>query len=534
MVRGGLPPRRFITGLRLRRKGLSRVNSTSSQALTRRRRVLVLIVMCAALAAVVSAVSSLNVALPDIARKLDASSSDLQWIVDAYAMVFAGLLLLSGSIGDRLGRRPVLLAGLVVFAGAAAAATFVESPGSLILARSVMGVGAAAIMPSTLAIITNVFPDDERDRAVAIWAGVAGGSALLGLLVSGLLLEWFSWPSVFAFSSVLGIGALAVSVIVAPNSTADETGLDLVGGLGSVLALSTLVYGIIEAPERGWTDALTLTSLLGAAVLIAAFVLWELRVEHPLLDPRLFRLRGFAAGTVSMTVQFFTFFGFVFVMLQYLQFVLDYSPLVAGLALSPMAVAMVGLSPQVPRFVNKWGAGPVGALGLAAMAGGFATLASLSTGSGYWHILAGLIPLGVGLALATTPATTAIVSSLPASKQGVASAVNDAAREVGGALGIAVLGSVLSDQYRSAIASAAQGLSPEIAARASEGLPAALAIGKQLGPGGATFVADAQMGFVDGLGLAMYVAAGCALAAAVFVLIRAPRKTETAAEPRTQ
>ncbi len=492
-------------------------------SLTRRRRILVLIVMCAALGAVVSAVSSLNVALPGIARDLQATSSELQWIVDAYAMVFAGLLLLSGAIGDRLGRRPILLGGLALFAVAAAAATFVDSPGGLIAARSVMGIGAAAIMPSTLAIITNVFPADERDRAVAIWAGVAGGSALLGLLVSGLLLEWFAWPSVFAFSSAFGFAALVASVAIAPNSTADETGLDIVGGVVSVLALSTLVYGIIEAPERGWLDALTLASLLGAAVLIVAFVLWELRVERPLLEPRLFRLAGFAAGTTSMTLQFFTFFGFVFVTLQYLQFVLDYSPLAAGLALSPMAVVMVGLSPQVPRLVGRWGSGPVGAVGLAAMAAGFATLAFLSVDSSYWHIFAGLIPLGVGLALATAPATTAIVSSLPASKQGVASAVNDAAREVGGALGIAVLGSVLSGQYRSAIARGSEGLSPEIAERAKEGLPAALGIAQQIGPRGAAYAMDARTGFVDGLGLAMYVAAACAIAAAVFVFIRTPR-----------
>jgi EmrB/QacA subfamily drug resistance transporter len=458
-----------------------------------RQRGLVLAAMCVALATVVSAVSSLNVALPDVAGDLHASQTQLQWIVDAYAVVFSGLLLLAGALGDRLGRRPMLLGGLALFAVAAGAGMLVDSPGALIAIRAVMGLAAAAIMPATLSIVTSVFPEGERDRAVSIWAGVAGASALLGLLVSGALLEAFSWASVFGFSAVLGLVALAASARLAPNSRQERAALDVVGGVLSALGLSALVFAIIEGPERGWTGALTLAAFASAAVLIAAFVAWELRREEPLLDPRLFRRRGFEAGTLSITVQFFAFFGFIFVILQYVQLVLGYSPLGAGAALTPIALLMMGLSPRVPRLVGRFGAGRVGPAGLLSMAAGFAILSTAGIGTGYPLLLAGLVLLGAGAALATTPATTAIVASLSATKQGVASAMNDLSREVGGALGIAVLGSALVDRYRAGAAHAATHM-------------------------------QLQAAFVDGLGLAMTIAAAAVAVAAVVVFWRAPRQ----------
>ncbi len=447
---------------------------------------LVLASMCLALATVVSAVTSLNVALPDLARELGATQTQLQWIVDSYAVVFAGLLLFAGALGDRVGRRPVLLAGLAIFAASAGAALAVDSPGGLIAVRALMGLGAAAIMPSTLSIITSSFPAEARDRAVSIWAGVAGGSALLGLLVSGLLLEAFSWNSVFAFSAVLGLITLGAASRIAPDSKVDRARLDIAGGSLSALALSSLVFAIIEGPERGWTDPLTLAAFGASVALGGLFVAWELRREQPLLDPRLFRLRGFGTGSASVAAQFFAFFGFIFVVLQYVQLVLGYSPLQAGLALAPMALLMVTLSPRVPRLVDRFGPARLGALGLASMAVGFAVFSTAGVDSSYALLLAGLVLLGIGQALATTPATTAIVSSLPASKQGVASAVNDAAREVGGALGIAVLGSALASRYTAG--------TPDPA------------------------------GFVDGFGLAMTIAAGTVAAAAAFVLWRAPAR----------
>jgi EmrB/QacA subfamily drug resistance transporter len=497
-------------------------------AASRRELRLVLAAMCLALATVVSAVSSLNVALPDLARDLHATSTQLQWIVDAYAVVFAGLLLLSGAIGDRVGRKPVLLAGLLVFALAAASVLAVDSPGGLIAVRAAMGLGAAAIMPSTLSIITNAFPDEERERAVSIWAGVAGGSALLGLLVSGALLEAFAWDSIFAFSAVLGAVAFLAAARVAPNSRAARGRLDAGGGVLSALALSTLVFAIIEGPARGWADAVTVGAFAAAAALGVAFVGWELRREEPLLDPRLFRLGGFAAGTASIAAQFFAFFGFVFVVLQYVQFVLGYSPLVAGLALAPMAVLMMGLSPRVPRLLDRFGPARVGALGLVSMAVGFVVFSRGGTGSTYWLILAGLLPLGMGAALATTPATAAIVASLPAAKQGVASAVNDAAREVGGALGIAVLGSALTGRYQAGVPDHVAGVPAQLSSAAHEALPAALGAAEHLGPAGAELAGRAQAAFVDGMGLAMTIGAIAVALAAGFVFHRAPKAVKMA------
>jgi EmrB/QacA subfamily drug resistance transporter len=482
----------------------------------------VLAVMCLALATVVSAVSSLNVALPDLARETRASLTELQWIVDAYALAFAGLLLPAGALGDRIGRRRVLVAGLGVFGAASAVAMTIDDPGALIFLRAVMGAGAALIMPATLATITTVFPPAERDRAVAVWAGVAGGGAVLGLLTAGALLEGFDWSSIFALNVVLAVLALAGTLAVVPGTVApDRPALDPVGALLSAAGLAVLVYGVIEGPRLGWTDPLVLGGIVSGVALLAAFVLWELRRRRPLLDPRLFALRGFGAGSLSITVQFFAFFGFVFVILQELQLVVGYSPLEAGLALLPMAFMLIALSPRVPRLVQRLGVRVVGPAGLAIAAAGFVWLSQAGTDPGYGYLAAGLAILGLGLALATTPATTAIVSALPPAKQGVASAVNDTAREVGGALGIAVLGSVLNDAYRSGLAGATAGVPPELADRARESLGAALAIADRI-PGGQALAVRAQEAFADGLQAALLVGAGALLAAAVAVALRAP------------
>jgi EmrB/QacA subfamily drug resistance transporter len=443
----------------------------------------ILVMMCFALATVVSAVSSLNVALPDLARDTGASPTELQWIVDAYALVFAGLLLPAGALGDRLGRRRVLLAGLGIFGIAAAVATTVDEPSTLIAVRAVMGLGAALIMPTTLSIITANFPPGERDRAVGAWAGVAGGSALLGLLVSGSVLELASWPWVFGLSVVLAAVAFAGSLRVVPARDVHEPkALDPVGGALSAIALSALVWAFIEGPQRGWGDSLVVGGFVGAVVLGVAFVAWELRRREPMLDPRLFKLRGFTSGSLSIFVQFFAAFGLIFVLLQFLQLVLGYSPLEAGAALAPMAVVMIAVAPRVPRLVERVGVRPVGPTGLAFMAIGLVVLSTMDAGSSYWHLLAGGLVLGLGMALAAPPATTAIVESLPDEKQGVASAVNDAAREVGGALGIAVLGSVLADH----VGRLGPGMNPDSFV---DGFSAALVVGAAVLATGALIVA---------------------------------------------
>jgi EmrB/QacA subfamily drug resistance transporter len=401
--------------------------------------------MLLSLMLVVSAVASLNVALPEIARDTGASQSELQWIVDAYALVFAALLLPAGAIGDRFGRRALLAVGLGIYG----AASFASTAGQLIGLRAVMGVGAAFIMPVTLSVVTTVFPPEERGKAVGTWVGVAAGGAVIGLVASGVLLEFFAWQAIFALNVVLATVALVGTIAFVPSTReSNPVRLDPVGVLLSVSGLGALVGGIIEGPERGWGDALTIGAL-GAGILgLVLFVIWELRRSELMLDPRNFLRRGFGAGSASLTVQFFAMFGFLFLALPYLQLVQGFSPLQAAGALLPMAVVVMPLSRVAPALTARTGVRVTGAAGLTLMAIGFVILATLAPGSSYWQFLVGLLPFGAGVALAGAPATTAIVASLPREKQGVASAVNDVSRELGGALGIAVLGSLQNTQYR--------------------------------------------------------------------------------------
>src|SRR5262245_14474029 len=356
----------------------------------RQRRKAVLRVMCLALMMVVAAVASLNMALPGIARDTGATQTQLQWIVDAYALAFAALLLPAGALGDRIGRRPVLLFGLGLYGGASLIALFAHSATQLIALRVLMGIGAAFVMPVTLSVITTVFPPEERGKAVGTWVGVAAGGGVLGLLTSGVLLEWLSWPSVFALNVVLATLALLGTIAVVPATReAVAPRLDPVGTLLSVGALGALVYGIIEAPERGWTAPVTLATIGGAIIGVVAFVAWELRRTSPMLDPRNFLRRGFGAGSLSITVQFFATFGFLFLALPYLQLVQGLSPLRAAAALLPMALVVIPLSRVAPRIAARVGVRVAGAAGLASMAVGFTVFATLDVGSSYWHFLLG-------------------------------------------------------------------------------------------------------------------------------------------------
>jgi EmrB/QacA subfamily drug resistance transporter len=502
----------------------------SHESLTPRDRRAVLRVMCLALMMVVSAVASLNVALPEIARDTGASQTDLQWIVDAYALAFAALLLPAGALGDRFGRKPVLLAGLATFGGASVLAMFADSAGQLVALRAVMGVAAAFVMPVTLSVITTVFPPEERGKAVGTWVGVAAGGAVLGLLTSGLLLEWLSWPAIFGLNVVLATLALAGTLAVVP-ATRDQRPprLDPVGTLLSVTGLFALVFGVIEGPERGWGDALTLASLTVAAAALTLFVVWELRREDPMLDPRHFLRRGFGAGSLSITVQFFAAFGFLFLALPFLQLVMGLSPLEASAALLPMAAVVIPLSRVAPAIAARTGVRVAGATGLGLMGTGLAILSTLEADASYWHFLAGLLPFGAGMALAGAPATTAIVASLPRAKQGVASAVNDVARELGGALGIAVLGSLFNDAYRSELAQWTTGLPAAAAEHATGSLAAAEQVGARLGTSGDALVAHAESAFMSGLTLALLVGAVVLALGAVFVALRAPGRAESRA-----
>jgi EmrB/QacA subfamily drug resistance transporter len=484
--------------------------------------------MCLALMMVVAGVASLNVALPGIARDTGASQTQLQWIVDAYAIVFAALLLPAGAIGDRFGRKPLLALGLALFGTVSFAALFVHSAGMLIALRAGMGVAAALIMPVTLSVITTIFPPEERGKAVGTWVGVAAGGAVIGLLGSGLLLHFFSWSSIFALNVVLAALALAGTLLVVPATRESRPPrLDPVGTLLSVTGLAALVFGTIEGPEHGWGSALTLTAIIGGFAGVALFVWWELRREEPMLDPRNFLRRGFGAGSLSIAVQFFAAFGFLFLALPYLQLVLGYSPLRAAGALLPMALVVIPLSRFAPKIAAHVGVRITGPIGLGLMATGFLVFSTLGTGSSYWHFLAGLLPFGAGMALSGSPATTAIVASLPREKQGVASAMNDVSRELGGALGIAVLGSVLNSAYRSAVEPHTAALPAALAGKARDSLGAAQAIGQRLGAH--DLVAQANTAFVHGVSVALLAGAATLLAGAFFVALRAPGRAESEA-----
>ncbi|MFA5883620.1 MAG: MFS transporter [Acidimicrobiia bacterium] len=487
------------------------------------RRRAVLAAMCLALVLVVAGVSMLSVSLPTMATALGASQSAQQWIIDAYALALAALLLPAGALGDRFGRRRALIVGIVLFGGASLLSAWSDTPSQLIGWRALAGVGAALIMPGTLSTITSVFPPDQRARAVGIWAGFAGAGGVIGLVVAGGLLEVFWWGSIFVFTAVLALVALVAIVLAVPDTSDPEHAvLDPPGAVLSVLGVGGLVLGIIEGPARGWTAPVTLAGLVVGVVSLVAFVLWELHTPRPLLDPRLFRLHGFATGSAALFLLFFAMFGFFFITLQFLQLILGYGTLLSAVALLPIAVVMLPLSTVAATLSERYGMRTVSATGLLLAAGGFAILATLGVDSGYVHLLVGFMLIGCGFALAMSPATNAIVASLPRAKQGVASAVNDTAREMGAALGVAVLGSAFNEGYVRDIKSATGGLPPALADTARDAPAGALAAAGQLGDAGAALTDAAKHAFIVGSRWAMVIGAVLLLVGAVYVRLRAP------------
>ncbi len=495
--------------------------------LSKQRTRLVLPVVGLSLMAVISAVSGLNVALPDMARQTGASQTQLTWIVDAYTVVFAGLLFFAGALGDRYGRRRLLLVGLGLFGVGAALGLATNDPVQLIVVRAFMGIGAAAIMPTTLSIITTSFPEEERPRAIGVWVGIAGGGAVLGLVASALLLEWFPWESFFALNVGLAVIAAVGVYAVVPNSTdEDPPALDVVGGLLSLATIASLIFGIIEAPDRGWTDPVTLAVFGLGLVSGVLFVAWELRIPNPLLDPRLFLVRRFSAGSLTIAVQFFASFGFFFIVLQYLQFVTGRTALEAAVAMLPLPFVLIPTARNAPLIARRFGFRRVAPLGLLMTAVGFFLLSRLAIDTPYWFFVIGILVFGAGMGLAGTPATTVVTGALPMSKQGVASAMNDAAREVGSAFGIAILGAVLNQSYRAAMAPSVAGLPPAVADRvlssvAFTGSPAV----QQLGAAGQVLVDHAREAFVGGVSDAVFV--GClvlGVAAVLVFVIAGPEK----------
>src|SRR4051794_32761221 len=392
-----------------------------------------------------------NVALPSLVRELHASTSELQWIVDAYSLVFAALLLAAGSTSDRFGRKGMLLAGLAVFGLASVAGGLTNTPGQLIVARCVMGLGAAMVFPATLSMISNVFVERaERARAIGLWGASAGVAIALGPIVGGWLLEHFSWTSIFfAMAPVAALAAVLVARTVPTSRDPHAPKADRPGLVLSTAAMALLIYTIIEAPDHGWSSARSVSGFVLAAVLLGAFVAWERRTPEPLLDIGLFRNLRFTAASGSITIAFFALAGFIFLITQYFQFFKGYSPLSTGVHMLPVAASVGVMSVLGTRLAVRFGTKLVVATGLTFLAGFFAWVSTASSSTSYLVIAAQMILGGSGMGLTSAPATEAIMGVVPRAKAGVGSAVNDATRLLGATLGVAVIGSVYASLYAS-------------------------------------------------------------------------------------
>jgi EmrB/QacA subfamily drug resistance transporter len=505
-------------------------------AAVHRRRWWTLAVLNVSLLLIVMDNTILNVALPTLARDLDASGSQLQWIVDSYVLVFAGLLLCAGALGDRFGRRGALSAGLVVFGAGSAAAMFAGSADMLIAARAVMGIGGALIMPATLSILTNVFTDPkERAKAIGLWATVGGLAVAIGPIAGGWLLEHFSWSAVFAVNIPLVAVALIAGRRLVPTSRDPHTPpLDIPGAIGSIVGLGSLVWAIIAAGEHGWTATGPLTGFAVAAVTLTAFVAWERHTAHPMLDMAFFRNRRFSAASIGVMLGYFAMFGAMFLLTQLLQFVLGYSPLEAGVRILPFALTMAVFATVSAKLVELVGTKLVVATGMGLVAGGLLWAASVGAGGTYGDYLPAMIVMGTGIALTWAPTTESIMGSLPPAKAGIGSAVNDTVREVGGALGVAVLGSVLASQYGSTIEPATEGLPASAAHTAGDSLGGAMVAAQHVGgQAGAALGDAARTAWVHGFGVAMTVAAAVAAAGATVAAIWLPARAAPADLPAT-
>jgi EmrB/QacA subfamily drug resistance transporter len=495
------------------------------------RRWTVLAIMVLSLVIVVAGNTSLNVAIPTLVREIGATNTQLQWMVDSYALAFAGLLLPAGALGDRFGRKGALQFGLVVFGVAAFLSTMATTPNHLIATRALGGLGAAFIMPATLSILTAVFPPHERGRAIAVWAGFAGAGGALGNVMSGWLLEHFWWGSVFFVNIPIVVGALVLGGLLVPSSKdTTATPLDPVGSILSTVGLGAALFGIIEGPARGWTDPFTMVGFGVGLVALVAFVVWELRTPHPMLPITFFRDPRFSVGAGAIFLVFLAMFGLFFISTQYLQFVKAYSPLQAGLAILPSAFTMVMVAPRSDALVQRFGRRQVMGTGMALVAIGLGSIALLEPDSSYLRYAVSLVIMSSGMATTMAPATASIMAATPLHKAGVGSAVNDTTREVGGALGIAIIGSVLNSVYRTNVTSAvteAGAIPDELATGARESVGAALAVADELGgQAGAVLRAAAEQSFTDAMGTAALVGAAFVAAAVVLVLRYMPSERD--------
>jgi EmrB/QacA subfamily drug resistance transporter len=506
----------------------------------RHRPVAALTVICLSVFVISVDATIVNVALPTLSRALDADTAQLQWIVDAYTLVMAGLLLSVGSLSDRYGRRGWLSAGLALFAITSAVAAQVNSADALIAARAAMGVGAAVIFPTTLALITNIFTDPvARAKAIGLWAAMVGVGVAAGPITGGWLLQHFSWGSIFLVNVPVAAVAIVGGLLFVPTSRDPATPpVDVPGLILSSIGVTALVYTVIEAPNWGWSSARTVAGFASAVLVLAGFALWERRSAHPMLDVSVFADRRFSGGSLAVTAGFLTLFGFIFVITQYFQFVKAYSAFEAGVRLLPVAVSIALASILGPRMVDRVGTTAVVAGGMAIFATGLGWASTVDANTPYTQIALQMLLLGGGLGLTIAPATEAIMGSLNADKAGVGSAVNDTTRELGGTLGVAIVGSVFASVYSSRLGSdsALAALPADVRSAMERSMAAAYEVIGQLPAGRITDVRHAvNHAFLDGLQVGSLVCAGIALGAAVVVAgllpQRARQSTPRATEP---
>ncbi|MFJ6079849.1 MFS transporter [Streptomyces sp. NPDC092369] len=491
----------------------------------------ILIAVSLALMAVVASVSGLNVAQTHLAVEFDASQSTILWIINIYTLALAALLLPLGAIGDRLGRKPMLVAGLGVFGAANVAAGVAPTTEVMLAARVAGGIGAAMIMPITLAVITSTFPQEQRGKAIGVWTGVAGGGGIVGMFLSALLVDVADWRWLFVLPVVLVVVALAMTLKSVPNSREHSAHpFDTVGASVSAVAAVGLIFVLQEGPEHGWTAPLTLLGLAVGLVGAFGFVAWEAhRRDAALLDVRLFRERGLAGGSITLLVVFGVQAGIAVVLFPFFQAVLGWSGLRSTLALMPMAVMMMIASGLAAKAAARIGPRATMTAGIALTAAGLALMALfVSADGGYPTILPGMLAMGVGMGLSMTPSTEAITGSLSREKQGVASALNDVTRELGTALGVALLGALVSAGYRGAIDDRLNGIPQGAADIARDGIANAVEVAPSTGTHEQELLHAAQQSFIQGWQQAMWTGVAVLSALLVYVLLRGP-KTATLA-----
>jgi DHA2 family multidrug resistance protein-like MFS transporter len=494
------------------------------------RRWTILAVMVVSLVVVVLDNTILNVALKTIAdpvRGLGASQSDLEWSINSYTLVFAGLLFTAGILGDRFGRKRTLLIGMTIFGLASLISAYAHSPGQLIGARAAMGLGAAAIMPATLAIISNVFDPRERGKAIGLWAGAVGLGVAIGPVVGGALLEHFWWGSVFLINVPIVVAGLVAIIVLVPESRDPSPGgVDFAGVLMSIAGLALFVYGIITGGDSGeWGQPKVWGAIASGVVILIGFVLYERRVKYPALDVKLFSNPHFSAAAATVGLVFFAAMGVMFFGAFYLQLVRGFTPLETGLLFLPFAGAQLLFAPRSAAMVKRFGPKAVCAVGMALMTVALGAFLFITASTPVWVLCLVFFGQGMGMANVVAPTTEAIMSSVPRSKAGVGSAVSNTVRQVGGALGVAVLGSVLSVVYRNQMSDHVHGLPAGLQDAAKQSVSATYAVAAKLGPAGNGLLGPANESYIQAMHWAAGGSAIVALLGVVAVLGWLPRRS---------